>query len=112
MKKVLLVLSVVFVSVFITGCSTTTQQNNIESGSSYTIDEVSAHNSADDCWMIIDGKVYDVTDYVNTHPGGDKILQGCGKNATKLFDTQGGRGDHSANAENIRDSYYIGDLSE
>ena len=32
----------------------------------------------DDCWVIIKGKVYDVTDYVDEHPGGKKILNNAG----------------------------------
>jgi len=32
--------------------------------------EVSRHNSSADAWIIVDGKVYDVTTYVDLHPGG------------------------------------------
>lgn len=35
-----------------------------------TKEEVSRHNSASDAWIIVDGKVYDVTTYVDLHPGG------------------------------------------
>lgn len=31
---------------------------------------VKRHNSEEDCWIIVRGKVYDVTYYLNTHPGG------------------------------------------
>ena len=40
----------------------------------FTKEEVSKHNTKDDCWLIIHGKVYDVSDYVDEHPGGDVIL--------------------------------------
>lgn len=37
--------------------------------------EVAKHNSAADCWIIIQGSVYSVTPYLNLHPGGsDRII--------------------------------------
>ena len=40
----------------------------------FTLEEVAKHDNEDDCWMVINGKVYDVTDYIDDHPGGDVIL--------------------------------------
>lgn len=40
----------------------------------FTAQEVSQHNKEDDCWLVIDNKVYDVTKYLNDHPGGPEIL--------------------------------------
>lgn len=54
------------------------------------LSEVSNHKSADDCWMAVDGKVYDVTDFIANHPGGNVITQGCGKDASRLFDSEHG----------------------
>lgn len=51
----------------------------------FTMSEVSTHNTKTDCWMVIDGKVLDVTTFVSKHPGGDKILSGCGRDATADF---------------------------
>lgn len=52
-----------------------------------TTDEVSQHNSKDSCWVIVHGKVYDVTEFLPEHPGGEKIiLKYAGKDATKKFD--------------------------
>ncbi|WVQ99149.1 hypothetical protein IAU59_006281 [Kwoniella sp. CBS 9459] len=49
-------------------------------------DEVQKHASKDDCWVIIDGKIYDVTDFLDQHPGGAEIiLANAGKDATKIF---------------------------
>ncbi|KAH8798451.1 putative cytochrome b2, mitochondrial precursor (L-lactate ferricytochrome C oxidoreductase) [Flagelloscypha sp. PMI_526] len=49
-------------------------------------DEVSKHNTRDDCWVIIQGRVYDVTDFLDLHPGGTAvILKLAGKDATKIF---------------------------
>ncbi|KAJ5721534.1 mitochondrial cytochrome b2 [Penicillium malachiteum] len=49
--------------------------------------EVAQHNSNKSCWVILYGKVYDVTDFVANHPGGAKvILRLAGKDATEEFD--------------------------
>ncbi|UKZ66699.1 uncharacterized protein TrAtP1_007870 [Trichoderma atroviride] len=49
--------------------------------------EVAKHNSADSCWVILYGNVYDVTDFLSSHPGGSKvILQLAGQDATEEFD--------------------------
>jgi len=50
------------------------------------ISEVRKHCKKDDCWIIIHGRVYDITDYVKVHPGGEKmILLGAGRDGTLLF---------------------------
>lgn len=48
----------------------------------WTVNEVAQHNTRDDCWMIIDGKAYDVTPWIDSHPGGDVILSYAGMDAT------------------------------
>ena len=52
---------------------------------SVTMQEVAQHNKAGDCWMVLQGKVFDVTDYVKRHPGGKVILKAAGKDGTALF---------------------------
>ena len=50
-------------------------------------EEVATHNTMEDCWTVLRGKVYNLTPYVNFHPGGDKILKAVlGRDCTKLFD--------------------------
>ncbi|KAI8895073.1 cytochrome b5 reductase 4 [Globomyces pollinis-pini] len=52
----------------------------------FTLEELSLHNKKDDMWMAYQGKVYNVTPYVNFHPGGTgQLLRGAGKDATDLI---------------------------
>ena len=82
-------------------------QNN--SQSVYTLNEISKHNTANDCWIIVNSKVYNVTDYINLHPGGPgAITRYCGNDATDAFNTKGGRGSHSSFAVSQLESLLLG----
>ena len=49
----------------------------------YTMSEVAMHVTAEDCWFIHNGKVYDSTSFMSTHPGGaDSILIVAGQDCT------------------------------
>jgi L-lactate dehydrogenase (cytochrome) len=49
---------------------------------------VAQHASADDCWVIVGGAVYDVTEFLAQHPGGQAVLAGMGgKDATTMFES-------------------------
>jgi len=78
----------------------------------YDLDDVAKHNTPDDCWIAIEGKVYDVTGFISSHPGGEAILEGCGLDATELYRTRpmGSGTDHSANARQLLDDYELGTL--
>jgi len=51
----------------------------------FTLDEIKKHRKADDCWTVYEGKVYDITTYIRSHPGGKKIMAGAGKDCTQIF---------------------------
>ena len=72
-------------------------------------EEVRKHNSVDDLWIIIDKKVYDVTEYAEEHPGGvAAIAKNAGGDASKGF-----RGpQHPSRVFDIVDDYMIGVLEE
>ncbi|KAI8875301.1 hypothetical protein K501DRAFT_261360 [Backusella circina FSU 941] len=52
-----------------------------------SLQEIEKHNTRTDLWVIIHGKVYDLTEFLPEHPGGAKIIMKyAGKDATKAFD--------------------------
>lgn len=82
----------------------------------YTLQDVTQHaNPPNDCWLVIHDKVYDVSGFGEAgHPGKTAIYQGCGKDATTLFETRpmGSGTPHSDKARGMMDRFYIGDLSQ
>ncbi len=44
------------------------------------------HNKPDDAWSVFNGKVYNITRYLNYHPGGEReLMRVAGRDGTKLF---------------------------
>jgi len=70
----------------------------------YTLEEVAKHNTKSDAWIVINGKVANITKWIPNHPGGDIIMKGVGKDATKLFESIG----HDDYAKKIFKKYQIG----
>ncbi|KAI7865853.1 FAD binding domain-containing protein [Spinellus fusiger] len=57
-----------------------------DSAKEYTLEEVAKHNKANDCWVIVNGQVLNVTDFLEDHPGGKKaIMIYAGRDATEEF---------------------------
>eukprot|EP01080_Neovahlkampfia_damariscottae_P010159 gene10159-2579_t len=52
----------------------------------FSVEEVSKHTSENDCWVIVNGKVLNVTKFLDEHPGGkDSIMMFAGKDASEEF---------------------------
>ncbi|OBR13462.1 Oxidoreductase NAD-binding domain-containing protein [Colletotrichum higginsianum IMI 349063] len=76
-------------------------------GPEFTAKEVAAHREANDCWMVIHGEVYDVSKYIDDHPGGaDVLVEAAGVDATEAFDNAG----HSEDASEIMATFRVGKL--
>lgn len=75
----------------------TSPDGNIEVGitttspKTFTMAEVSAHNSASSCYTAVNGNVYDVTSFPTKHPGGaENILKLCGIDGSSYFNKKHG----------------------
>jgi len=57
----------------------------------YTMTQVRANNTAANCWSVIDGSVYDLTKWINSHPGGSgAIVSLCGTDGSSSFNARHG----------------------
>lgn len=75
-------------------------------GREITVKELELHNSLEDCWLAISGKVYDVSSWIQRHPGGLlPILDTAGQDATDAFIAF-----HPARVKTLLPKYYIGEL--
>uniref|UniRef100_A0A8C6R7K1 Cytochrome b5 type B n=1 Tax=Nannospalax galili TaxID=1026970 RepID=A0A8C6R7K1_NANGA len=73
----------------------------------YRLEEVAKRNSAEETWMVIHGRVYDITRFLSEHPGGEEVLlEQAGADATESFEDVG----HSPDAREMLKQYYIGDV--
>lgn len=82
-----------------------------DESSRYSVDDIAAHATLDDCWIVVEGHVYDITDYIQRHPAPDEVLEPwCGRDATQGMRTKGKDRDHSARAWRMLERYRIGAL--
>ncbi|ESZ91097.1 hypothetical protein SBOR_8530 [Sclerotinia borealis F-4128] len=73
----------------------------------FSLSEIQKHNTKSDLWLIIHHNVYDVTNYLEDHPGGaESLLEVGGQDSTALFEDVG----HSADARETMESFLIGRL--
>ncbi|EXJ88952.1 hypothetical protein A1O3_02016 [Capronia epimyces CBS 606.96] len=75
----------------------------------FSLAEVARHAQRDDLYIIYQSQVYEVTNFLSEHPGGeDVILELAGKDATEAFDEVG----HSEDAQNQLHELLIGSLDQ
>lgn len=70
-------------------------------GTTYTADDVALHNNSEDCWLIIDKKVFNATEASHLHPA----MFNCGQDVSENY--------HKNHGKDIREKmmkYYIGEL--
>ncbi|EJT47101.1 hypothetical protein A1Q1_04175 [Trichosporon asahii var. asahii CBS 2479] len=77
----------------------------------YTIEDLQQHKTREDCWVLISGKVYNVTKFLDEtdeqHPGGDEVLiEEGGRDATEAFEDVG----HSDEARAMLPKMLVGDF--
>ena len=85
--------------------------NKIDMGSGgkkITMEEVKRHKTDKDCWIVLDDRVYDCTNWLKDHPGGPtSIVMNGGTDATEFFNAI-----HSEKARAMLKDWYIGDLAK
>ncbi|KAK9075253.1 hypothetical protein SSX86_003574 [Deinandra increscens subsp. villosa] len=92
-----------FISIILAGTFMASQQKT------FVFEDVAKHEKLDDCWVIISGKVYDVTPFMEEHPGGSEVvLAATGKDATTDFEETG----HSDEAKQLMSKYYVGNVDQ
>ncbi|XP_023029473.2 cytochrome b5 [Leptinotarsa decemlineata] len=75
----------------------------------FSTKEIEEHNDNKSTWVVIHNKVYDLTTFLNEHPGGEEVLlEQAGKNASEAFEDVG----HSSDARELMNKYQIGELIE
>jgi len=75
----------------------------------FTMAEVAKHGTRDDCWVILDGRAYDVTRFIDAHPGGvGPVVNMAGKDATDVFDNY-----HAARVyKTMLTPYLVGEVTD
>ncbi|OJD29361.1 cytochrome b5 [Diplodia corticola] len=75
----------------------------------YSLKEVAAHSKKNDLWIVVHGKIYDVTSYLLDHPGGaEAIEEVAGTDCTAAFEDVG----HSEDARELLQPLLVGVLSD
>ncbi|XP_066249009.1 cytochrome b5-like isoform X1 [Euwallacea similis] len=73
----------------------------------YTTAQLKEHNNKKSVWVRIHNDIFDVTPFLNEHPGGEEVLiEQAGKEATEAFEDVG----HSSDAREMMEKYKIGTI--
>ncbi|XP_054237654.1 cytochrome b5 isoform X3 [Indicator indicator] len=76
-------------------------------GRYYRLEEVQKHNNSQSTWFIVHNRIYDVTKFLDEHPGGEEVLrEQAGGDATENFEDVG----HSKDARALSETFIIGEL--
>ncbi|KAK7913110.1 hypothetical protein WMY93_013321 [Mugilogobius chulae] len=90
-----------------TGDGPGSEKSAVEDVKYYTLEEIRVHNMSTDTWLIIHDKVYDITGFLEEHPGGEEVLlEQAGADATESFEDVG----HSTDAREMLEQYYVGEV--
>lgn len=119
MRKLVLIATALFwtaVAVFAaTGTATPPPPAAKTSGAvqPYTLAEVARHATEADCWMAINGVVYDLTAYLPDHPTRPSVIvPWCGKEASEAYRTKTKGRPHTPEADQLLSRYRIGVLAQ
>lgn len=81
-----------------------------EPSATYTLEDIAMHASVTDCWTAVDGKVYDLTPYMEDHPPGvESIARMCGIDATEAYNKKHGGEEEP---DRLLEELMIGTLAE
>ncbi|RSH84525.1 uncharacterized protein EHS24_006047 [Apiotrichum porosum] len=73
----------------------------------FTLEDLQAHKSREDLYLLISGKVYDATQFLDEHPGGDEVLlEEAGRDGTEAFEDVG----HSDEARDMLVKMFVGNF--
>ncbi|NWU70357.1 CYB5 protein, partial [Pterocles burchelli] len=76
-------------------------------GRYYRLEEVQKHNNSQSSWIILHHRIYDVTKFLDEHPGGEEVLrEQAGGDATENFEDVG----HSTDARTLSETFIVGEL--
>jgi len=74
-----------------------------------TYEQLKTHVTKNDLYLLINGKVYNVSKFVDEHPGGDEVLLAeAGKDATEAFEDVG----HSDEARALLTNMLVGEFEK
>ncbi|NXY46022.1 CYB5 protein, partial [Ceuthmochares aereus] len=76
-------------------------------GRYYRLEEVQKHNNSQSTWIILHHRIYDVTKFLDEHPGGEEVLrEQAGGDATENFEDVG----HSTDARALSETFIVGEI--
>ncbi|KAK9885989.1 hypothetical protein WA026_014775 [Henosepilachna vigintioctopunctata] len=75
----------------------------------YSFSEVKKHCDNKSAWIVVQNNIYDITSFLNEHPGGEEVLlEQSGKDASDPFEDVG----HSSDARELMIRYKVGEIIE